>query len=97
MCNVRQVVAGMSVVNDPMNTDFRKIEEFGGFEIWKGNKGNRDFIYTRYTAFGKPIIFEKVGIYTNSVGAFQRMVFYRTPYTSAKAFKSFVKEHVEGY
>lgn len=97
MYNLRQIVAGMSIVQNPMSTDFRKIGDFGGFEIWKGNGGSRDFIYTRYTSFGRPVIVEKFGNNRSEIGVFSRMVFYKTPYTSVKAFKNFIKENVEGY
>lgn len=96
--NLQELLQSFSIVNDPMKVDFNKIGDYKGFEIWKGNNGKRDFIYCRYTAFGRPNVSQPTGSNGNQRGmtlaVFSRMVFYKTPFTSANAFKQFVSTYV---
>lgn len=93
--NLRELLMNFTIVQNPMNVDFNKIGDYKGFEIWKGNNGRRDFIYCRYTDFGNPKVCQQIGIQPSmTLAVFQRMVFYKTPFTSASAIRQFISTYV---
>lgn len=96
--NLQELLGCFSIVANPMKVDFNKIGDYKGFEIWKGNGGKRDYIYCRYTAFGKANVCQPTGSNGQQRGmtlaVFSRMTFYKTPFTSANAFKQFISTYV---
>ena len=86
------ILSGFSTVYNPISVDMHLVQNWKGFEIWKGDRGSKDYIYTRYTDFGKPVVVSDSGM---TVGMFTRLVFYETPFTSVSAFKAFCNENVK--
>lgn len=86
------IVSSFSAVYNPMQVEMHMVQSWRGFEIWKGDDGSKDYIYTRYTDFGKPVAISDSGM---PAGMFIRMVFYKTPFTSVSAFKEFCNENVK--
>lgn len=86
------IVSSFSAVYNPMQVEMHMVQSWRGFEIWKGDNGSKDYIYTRYTDFGKPVAISDSGM---PAGMFIRMVFYKTPFTSVSAFKEFCNENVK--
>lgn len=94
--NVKVLVSNMSEIPNPMAVPIHHVGDYKGFEIWKGDEGSRAHIYFRYTAFGQPVITEHIGSQCNVLCQVKRLMVYFTPFTSVKAFKDFINNHVEG-
>ena len=96
MNNLREIVNSFVLIPNPAVADIHLMSSYKGFELWKGNSGSRDFVYVRYTAFGRPVVVQQLSGIKQELGVFNRMCLYRTPFTSSKAMVSFIKEHIEG-
>ena len=96
MNNLREIVGAFLVFDNPALLDILFMSNYKGFELWKGSKGSRDFIYIRYTGFERPAVVEQVGSMSNVLLFVSRLCIYKTPFTSVKAVKDFINSSVMG-